>query len=265
MLNWTVLFTILFLWQVCLVTSKKVESAKTISCDTFDPKKIKLVTFDVFAALMDLDSSLLKSVAEIMPGWSSDQVSTVVSKWESGYSSYAGTVFDESVTGPSPFQWMLKTTLDSILKELNLTVTDEEYAALIAAWSKLIPWPGTQGVLEQIYAANFTIGALSNGDKGTLTNAMTVFQPTVKFTYIFSSDFPVGSFKPDEAMYDQVLYGQGYTAEEILHVAGASQDGWGARKAGLYSALLRSRQYPLPPHPCFLLDDITDLPAVLGL
>ncbi len=55
MLNWTVLFTILFLWQACLITSKKVESAKTISCDTFDPKKIKLVTFDVFAALMDLD------------------------------------------------------------------------------------------------------------------------------------------------------------------------------------------------------------------
>lgn len=195
----------------------------------------------------------------------SSQVSTLCSKWENAYGSYAGTVFDESVTGPSPFQWMLKTTLDSILKDMNLSVTDEEYAALIAAWGKLIPWTGTQGVLEQLYNANFTIGALSNGDKGTLGAAMTVFEPNVKFSYLFSSDFPVGSFKPDAAMYNQVLYGQGYTAEQILHVAGASSDGWGARKAGLYSALLRSPRYPLPPYPCFLLDDITDLPAVLGL
>jgi len=28
---------------------------ETLDCASFDPKKIKLITFDVFAALMDLD------------------------------------------------------------------------------------------------------------------------------------------------------------------------------------------------------------------
>lgn len=30
-------------------------SNSTLDCKTFDPKNIKLITFDVFAALMDLD------------------------------------------------------------------------------------------------------------------------------------------------------------------------------------------------------------------
>lgn len=32
-------------------------------CKEFDPNLIQLVTFDVFAALMDLESSLLRNVA----------------------------------------------------------------------------------------------------------------------------------------------------------------------------------------------------------
>jgi hypothetical protein len=34
-----------------------------ISCDTFDSQSIKLVTFDVFAALMDLDSKFVSYYA----------------------------------------------------------------------------------------------------------------------------------------------------------------------------------------------------------
>ncbi len=190
-------------------------------------------------------------------------MNSFVNDWESGYSSYAGVVFDETVTGPSPFQWVIRTSLDQILKDMQLTVTTEEYEALVAAWGQLTPWAGTEGVLAQLYNANFTVAALSNGDHNTLISATSVFKSTSPFSNWFSSDFPVGSFKPDEAMYNQVL--KTIAPENHLHVAGASTDGWGSRKAGMYSALLRSKKYPLPPYPCFLLDDITDLPAVLGL
>lgn len=94
---------------------------------------------------------------------------------------------------------------------------------------------------------------------------MQIFEPSVSFSYIFPSDFPVGSFKPDSAMYHQVQSTTGITYENMLHVAGANIDGWGARKAGLYSALTSLVPYPHLPLPCFLLKDITDVPAVLGL
>lgn len=239
---------------------------EVISCSQFDPKSIKLITFDVFAALMDLDTSLIVSVTKILPTWSSDQVKVFVSHWENAYGNLAGTVFDESVTGSQPFQWMLNTTLTSILESMSSSVTDDERVLLIQAWGILTPWVNTQEVLTQLYNANFTLGALSNGDRGTLTTAMKVFLPAVKFTYIFPSDFPTaGSFKPDAAMYHQIKTTTGITATEMLHVAGANIDGWGARNAGLLSALLGRIPYPQLPLPCFMLKDITELPAVLGL
>eukprot|EP01039_Chlorochromonas_danica_P006694 gene6694-7401_t len=263
----------MMLWILTFLVLLSLSSAKlrvetknsTIPCNTFDPKKIKLVTFDVFAALMDLDTSLKSSVAKILPSLSQQQVKSLAEQWENAYGDYAGTVFDESVTGPSPFQWVISTSLTSILQKMAITVTSDEFNALLAAWGDLTPWQGTQEALETIYNAKFTLGTLSNGDKETLSRAMKVFAPSVTFSYFFSSDFPVGSFKPDVAMYRQLSETTGLTAEQILHVAGANIDGWGSRDAGLYSALLRSPPYPKLPLPCFLLDDISELPAVLGL
>eukprot|EP01036_Dinobryon_divergens_P061405 gene61405-81849_t len=248
-------------------TTKVMSDAdEVIPCSKFDPKSIKLITFDVFAALMDLDTSLIVSVTKILPSWTSAQVKSLVSQWENAYGNLAGTVFDENITGPQPFQWMLSTTLTTILESMSVSVTDDERALLIQAWGILTPWVNTQEVLTQLYNANFTLGALSNGDRGTLTTAMKVFLPAVSFTYIFPSDFPTaGSFKPDAAMYHQIKTTTGITASEMLHVAGANIDGWGARNAGLFSALLGRIPYPQLPLPCFMLKDITELPAVLGL
>lgn len=233
------------------------------SCSDFDAKKVKLVTFDVFAALMDLSSSLTRSVHAIVPTLTNWQVDTLVNTWIGDYSSYAGAVFDQRTTGASPFQWVLRSSLDNIIAEMKLTVTSTQYEALVAAWGQLTPWPGTEKVLAQLHSANFTIAALSNGDHNTLIAATSVFNASSPFSAWFSSDFPVGAFKPDEAMYKQVL--QTISAENHLHVAGASADGWGGRRAGMFSALLGSTPLPQPPYPCFVLKDISELPAVLGL
>ena len=80
--------------------------------------------------------------------------------------------------------------------------------------------------------------------------------------YIFSSDYPVGAFKPSMEMYHQVL--QRYPATEVLHVAGSPIDARGAREAGLFSALLHSEPAS-GLQPCFVLANITMVPPVLGL
>lgn len=151
-------------------------SDDVVSCSEFNPKSVKLITFDVFAALMDLETSLTGSVTKILPNLSSYQVKSLVEQWENAYGGYEGTVFNETVAGPQPFQWMLTTTF---LQNLSIQVTDEERALLIQAWAILTPWVNTLEVLTQLYNANFTLGALSNGDRGTLTNAMKVFLPAV--------------------------------------------------------------------------------------
>ena len=209
----------------------------------------------------------MRNIALILPDLTSKQVNTLAQKWESAYSDYAGTVFDESVTGSEPFQWVLNTSLKSILTDMKIEVTDSQFSQLIACWGDLIPWPGTTETLQTVYNANFHIGTLSNGDENTLKNAMKIFQPyNVSFSYYFNSNFPnAGSFKPDSRMYHQLLQLTSYNPNEILHVAGANIDGWGSRNSGLFSALVNSPPYPQKPLPCFFLKNITDVPKVLGI
>merc|ERR1711998_743591 len=100
----------------------------------------------------------------------------------------------------------------------------------------LVPWEGTALVLNELSAAGYEVAALSNGDAETLRTAWSVFKHAPA-SHIFSSDFPVGSFKPLAPIYEQVSVATGLTGEEWLHVAGASFDASGARSAGMLSAL----------------------------
>ena len=215
--------------------------------------------------------SMRENVAEILPALSSSQVDSLVHQWENAYGSAMGTTFNEKVTGAYPFSWHVSTELQPILDNLGITVTRGEYDQLVKSWGTLQPWTNTQETLKTILDANFTIGVLSNGDSNTLSNAVTIFDSSVKFSYIFSSDFPAGVFKPQHEIYDQAK-NVGYSIDEIFHVAGGASDGSGARDAGLFSAVTSSKSFFHAStegvggtEPCFNLGDISEVPAILGI
>jgi HAD superfamily hydrolase (TIGR01493 family) len=215
--------------------------------------------------------SMRENVAEILPALSSSQVDSLVHQWENAYGSAMGTTFNEKVTGAYPFSWHVSTELQPILDNLGITVTRGEYDQLVKSWGTLQPWTNTQETLKTILDANFTIGVLSNGDSNTLSNAVTIFDSSVKFSYIFSSDFPAGVFKPQHDIYDQAK-NVGYSIDEIFHVAGGASDGSGARDAGLFSAVTSSKSFFHAStegvggtEPCFNLGDISEVPAILGI
>jgi 2-haloalkanoic acid dehalogenase type II len=259
-------FSVSFFSIVSLLVVVASEPVPVPACSEFNPKSVKLITFDVFAALMDLETSLIASATKILPDVSSKNIKTLVQTWEGAYSDYAGTVFNETITGTEPFQWMLTTTLSTTLSQMSISASESQFNALVKSWGDLTPWVNTKESLAKLYNAGFALGTLSNGDRNTLSTAVNVFLPEVKFTHIFNSDFPVvGSFKPDVAMYNQVTSTTNFTVAEHLHVAGAPIDGWGARSAGGFSALLNLYPYPKKPFPCFLLADITGVPPIFGL
>lgn len=146
---------------------------------------------------------------------------------------------------------------------MKLNLNSDQFELLINSWGNLIPWDGTNDVLTKLYQANFSLATLSNGDVGTLTNAVKIFDQ-VKMTYIFSSDFPIGAFKSASVMYNQLLTTPKFTEEQVLHIAGAPIDGKGARDYGLFAGLVYNQ--PIPSNkPCFLLNNITDLLTIMGL
>lgn len=247
-----------------------VRGQTSTACPDYDASKIKLVTFDCFAALMNWEASMTANVAAALPSLSSSEVGTLVDKWRSAYGNSLGTRYEEYVTGSFPFSYFAATSLQTIVEDMNLTVSRSEFHELVLSWSRLQPWHNTQETLEQLHAANLTIGVLSNGDRYTLTNAVSIFS-TVPFTYVFPSDFPAGVFKPQHDIYDQTRT-VGFDVEEILHVAGGPQDGGGARDAGLFSVVTystsRRRMESVQndyTEPCFSVNDISEVPALLGL
>lgn len=220
---------------------------------------------------------MLKSTAEILPQLSSKQVSELVYTWEDAYGNSAGSIFDEGVTGSYPFSHLIATSLRTITNDMKIDLTRTEFNDLMFSWGKLTPWKGTQEALEILAVNNLNIGVLSNGDYKTLQSDVSIFKPPVKFQYVFPSDFPVGAFKPQPDIYHQTLT-LGYDISEILHVAGGSTDASGARDAGLFSVLLAKTGvkkngrflFSETPNskssqPCFVINDISELPALLGL
>ncbi|CAE7909454.1 unnamed protein product [Symbiodinium microadriaticum] len=271
---------VLFAITLAVVTIFPVYSQVSTTCPDYDYTKIKLVTFDCFAALMQWENSMFDNVAEILPSLTSSQVHDLVTKWEGKYGNAQGTRFEEKQTGAFPFSWYISTQLQPILDDMKITVTRDEYDQLVKSWGNLRPWTNTQATLEKILNANITIAVLSNGDKNTLSNAVTVFPSTVTFTYIFSSDFPAGVFKPQHDIYEQAKT-VGYDVSEILHVAGGPTDGHGAYDAGLFSAVTSSKSFTnhaalsgasdgsvtakTGDTTCFELGDISEVTEILGL
>lgn len=218
---------------------------------------------------MDTPDSLVANVGALLPSLSSSQVTGFVNQWINVYGSWFGKTFNQTTQLPEPFTWVITTGLNQCLASYGLTsqvpAGSDTYNALLRAWSRLTPWPFTGGTLQFIQESGFKIGVLSNGDYNTLYTAQSVFQRTNNVTMDvgpFGSDYPVGAFKPHGLIYKQLT--NQYPIESILHVAGSPVDAAGARTYGLYAALLHNTNNN-STGACFNLQDISLLPAVLGL
>lgn len=160
------------------------------------------VTFDVFAALMDLFTSLRRNIAAAAPFLSADevlcaasltlplyrtcpQVESLMDLWVDAYGNRAGDSFTRSETGTlQPFAYVARDGLIAATRKMGLEgqiPTDGAvFTALLGtAWRALIPWNGTADVLQRVVAAGMLVAPLSNGDTPTLRAATSIFAPQV--------------------------------------------------------------------------------------
>ena len=251
-------------------------SIANVPCSALSsPGTLRIVTFDVFAALMQTEASLNNATASAIPQASSSDVTTIVNNWINCYGSYASppSPFDPTSQTPQPFPWVMHRCLWQALNTSGYGVSDgpgtPAFATLVLAWSTLTPYDGTAAALQQLANAGLLLGALSNGDRQALANATSVFLPGVRFWRVFPSDYPVGVFKPDADMYAQVAHAaaeMGWGPDAILHAAGSPTDAQGARKYGLLSVLIAHGNSPdPPPDPCAVFQDISSLPGYLNV
>jgi 2-haloacid dehalogenase len=186
----------------------------------------RLVTFDLYSALIDVESSLVPEVGRLLGA--ADHAG-LVRTWRARQLDYTllGTLLSR---GHLAFRDLTARALDCALRQYGLALAEAGRAELIEAWIRLRPWPEAEEVLAELQRRGHKIALLSNGDEAMLRAQAGHF--LVAFEAIFAAD-QAGVYKPHPAIYGLPLAALGLAPEEVFHVAGSGRDVMGAKAAGL--------------------------------
>ncbi len=185
-----------------------------------------LITFDVYSALFDLESSLQpRLVPQVEEGKARD----LLQEWRRLQLEY--TLMSTLLArGHVPFRTITRRALDVALHRLGMELNETEKDTLTTAWNDLVPWPDVPAALSAIRGLGYRMAILSNGDVDML--AAIARRTGVTFDHIFSAQ-EAGVYKPHPDIYHLPTNRLNIPPARILHVAGSARDVMGAKGAGL--------------------------------
>lgn len=188
----------------------------------------KLVTFDVYMALLDIQGSLTPVVADAL-GMDTGTAGSFVQLWRDKQMQRAA-VSNSLGLGHMRFRDCTRMGLDYTVAKHDLTVPDDIQENLVTAWDRMTPWPEARDLVHRVKAKGYATAILSNGDQDMLDAIAMVFDDG--FDHVLSCE-TAGYYKPHPSVYDLPTRVLGIAKDDVLHVAGASGDVLGARAAGL--------------------------------
>lgn len=192
--------------------------------------RFKLITFDVYSALVDFEGGLVPQVAEALEG---ADAAGFVKTWRAKQLEYAQ-LSNSLDRGRIPFRTLTRRSLDHTLARARLDLPEAKREALVDAWDRLPAWPEAEATLAELAGRGYRLGLLSNGDEAML-RALARCALRTPFDPILASDH-AGHYKPHPSIYRLPAQKLGLAAGEVLHVAGSGNDVLGARLAGLACA-----------------------------
>lgn len=197
----------------------------------------KLITLDVYSALLDVEGSLLPAVAAAFPEADEATRRGLVREWRRLQLEYTliATLLDR---GHVPFRVVTEQALRVAAYRLGMTLPEDHVPPLVGAWEALQPWPDAKPALARLREGPWELALLSNGDRDMLERAAQALE--VPVDHIFSAE-EAGVYKPHRDIYRMPLSRLGLQPEDVLHVAGSARDVMGARAAGLQCAWVRRR------------------------
>lgn len=185
----------------------------------------RLVTFDVYTALLDYESGLVPEVAKLRP----DDALAITRSWRAKQLEYAQ-ISNSLNLGRIPFRVITRRALDYVFARAGQAPSEREAQALCAAWDRLPAWPEAAATLAELRSRGYELGLLSNGDEEMLRAAASFIG--IEFDHVLASDH-AGHYKPHPAMYALPAQRLGLRNEQVLHVAGSPTDVLGAKVAGM--------------------------------
>lgn len=192
----------------------------------------RLITFDVYTALFDVESSLTPAMSAI-----AGEPLALVRAWRAKQVELA-LISNSLDRGRLPFETLTRRALDITLARARLDAPEVLRQNLVQVWDELRPWPEAGEVLLEVKARGHALALLSNGDAAQLQSLAA--RLPVTFDHIFSTE-SAGCYKPHPSVYAL----PNSAPEHILHVAGSATDVLGAKSAGLHCAWSNRRGDPL--------------------
>jgi 2-haloacid dehalogenase len=125
-------------------------------------------------------------------------------------------------------------TLDDLLAQRDLDLTEEARHRLVGAWHRLHPWPEVREALEVLRRQRVT-AALSNGHIALLVDLARYGD--LRFDCLLSAEL-AHAYKPAPEAYRTAARLLGVPPSELMLVAAHPWDLKGAREAGLKTALI---------------------------
>ena len=223
--------------------------------------KPKLVTFDVYMALLDIEGSLVPVIADRL-NMTANTAATFVRTWRAKQMERAA-ISNSLDKGRISFRDATGMALDYVAGQNGVEIFPETREALIRAWDKLNPWPEANEVVGAVKAKGCMTAILSNGDQAMLEAVAQNFASG--FDHILSSE-TAGKYKPHPAVYSLPTTVLGIDKMDVLHIAGSANDVLGTVAAGMacvwsnrHGDILLDPAYP----PTTVISDLTGVPDLL--
>ena len=172
---------------------------------------IKLVTFDVYSALLDIHGGLtdaLSDASQMAP----QTVQPIVATWRLKQMERAAA--SNSLGGNRiSFRDCTRYALDYVCSRHNLTLTAEAREKLVFAWDRLPLWPEADAAIRDAKALGYRVAILSNGDQAMLDAVAGLF--STNFDDVLSSE-AAGHYKPHASVYALPCIWSNKTCDSLL-------------------------------------------------
>jgi len=191
--------------------------------------RAKLVTYDVYMALLDIEGSLAPVISDTL-ALDAKTATAFVRLWRTKQMERAAA--SNSLGKPrTSFRDCTVMALDYCLGRHDLSASSETRKYLVLAWDKMNPWPEADTAIAAVKAKGLETAILSNGDQDMLDAVAKNFSPRT-FDHILSSE-AAGYYKPHPLVYALPTTILGISIDDVVHVAGSPNDVTGAVAAGM--------------------------------
>jgi 2-haloacid dehalogenase len=191
---------------------------------------VHALAFDVFGTLVDWRSGIADAFRSCGTPGDPEQLAN---GWRERYVP----IMLEVNAGERPwgnFDELHHATLDDLLKERGLAVTNEDRQRLVNAWHRLEPWPDVRGGLE-LLRRHYVTSALSNGHTALLVDLARYGD--LRFDCLLSAEL-ARAYKPAPEVYLTAARLLCLDPSELMMVAAHPFDLEAARGAGLRTAFI---------------------------